>query len=336
MAQKLADPRLDQPAWEAWPDDQAPPQPLPAVLLSAFGCELPPKVRRQLRSPRKRDAGFKTLWIHLDYLSAEPWVGRYHGLDSIKPDGVVQRFVFPGFGPDTGGLPGDPPRLIHQENDRQPSGHDQQVIQDQPQEPDRLQARSIQESGFESPRIFVYVYEHAPLGPWLEALSWQAKVLMPEHLAQGPLGDALRFLHSIQIEVLPPCTQLAWDRNMLACDLLLIRGEDSLVQAMRSGKPWLWQPYPQAIDTVQTKLEALIDRMSKVLKHRKGWSWWRDALHAWGLGQPPPRASLALLGRYRADWKVVAQDWADHCNALPRLDRTLCHMIDKHFGCSTA
>ena len=323
LARRLADSSLDGAAWEAWPDEQQTVLPLPEVVLSAFGCDLPLQVRDQLRiqsqqSPQSQrsplDPNRQCLWIHLDYLSAEAWVSTHHGLYSYKSDGVMQAFVFPGFGADTGGLPGDPPDdLKHEESQSN-------------------QALLKQTATVKPLRLFVYVYEHAPLAKWLKAIGETKQVLMPEHLADGSLGASLRCQEHVQLKILPACTQRQWDREMMHCDLLFVRGEDSWVQAMRSGKPWLWQPYPQALDTLNSKLSALIEKMSEVLSRLEGWHWWREALYAWGMGQAQPPETFSLLCEGRAIWQALAQTWSEHCNALPRLDRTLCHMIDKRFG----
>src|SRR3990172_11729836 len=74
---------------------------LPAdVAVDAFGCGLPDEVAPAMaaRSP-------KSLWIVLEYLSAEPWVAAHHGLPSPHPRLPLDRyFFFPGFGAGTGGL----------------------------------------------------------------------------------------------------------------------------------------------------------------------------------------------------------------------------------------
>src|SRR5690606_30448293 len=87
---------------EPWPDSAPPATPAPGrpdVVLSAFGCEPPGWIRSMLAGGPARP-----LWIHLEYLSAEPWVDGCHGLSSLKPDGAVEHFFYPGFTPATGGL----------------------------------------------------------------------------------------------------------------------------------------------------------------------------------------------------------------------------------------
>jgi hypothetical protein len=52
----------------------------------------------------------RPVWINLEYLSAEPWVERSHGLPSPQPNGLTKWFFFPGFTAATGGLLGPGPR----------------------------------------------------------------------------------------------------------------------------------------------------------------------------------------------------------------------------------
>jgi uncharacterized repeat protein (TIGR03837 family) len=314
-ARLLIDPQVDRVEWHAWPTDEACFEHVPEVILCAFGCDLPLGVRRQLELQCKNPALPKTLWIHLDYLSAEPWVEDFHGLSSYKPDGLIQQFYFPGFGEKTGGLPGDPPSL--------------------------LPSNQAQTSAL---RVFAYVYKHAPLMTWLHALNLPIDLLTTEDLANhwqtarptiyvtttsceqhDEVGQA-----QIQFKTLAPCTQIAWDHTMLSCELLFVRGEDSWVQAMRSGIPWLWQPYPQELATMRAKLQSLLNIMSEQLRKYPHWPLWRDAQLAWGLGEEPDLKGFTNLCLELGSWQAMARAWAAYCNRLPRLDQGLCHMIDKH------
>ncbi|MEY3510623.1 MAG: hypothetical protein RI914_1222, partial [Pseudomonadota bacterium] len=74
------------------------------VWIEAFGCDIPePFVAHGVATRTTAP-----LWINLEYLSAEDWVPRMHGLPSPIMSGPAQgwtkRFVYPGFTPETGGL----------------------------------------------------------------------------------------------------------------------------------------------------------------------------------------------------------------------------------------
>jgi hypothetical protein len=77
------------------------------VVIEAFGCDPPAAFVERMAATRP-------VWINLEYLSAEPWVERAHGLPSPHASGLLKWFFFPGFTPATGGLlgpgPSAPPR----------------------------------------------------------------------------------------------------------------------------------------------------------------------------------------------------------------------------------
>ncbi len=63
----------------------------------------------------------------------------------------------------------------------------------------------------------------------------------------------------LSISYLPYCTQAAFDDMLWACDLNLVRGEDSLVRALWAGRPLVWQIYPQHDNAHHGKLHAFLD-----------------------------------------------------------------------------
>lgn len=374
LASLLTDPQIDQVPWYPWPSEEAQLGSFPNVIISAFGCDLPRGIREQLRD-RNGDSNIpKALWIHLDYLSAETWVSDFHGLKSYKADGVVQQFCFPGFAADSGGLPGDPPAAMHSPISRPTTAPIPTPTPTSIPTPTSTSTSTPTPTPLLAPkpthlpwakaddgrlRVFAYVYEDAPLEAWLRALAIPLRIHLTEALAQqwfarkdqGFGTNAACGLHgvgtlcsragntqesNISIQVMAPCSQWKWDQTMFACDLLFVRGEDSWVQAMRSGIPWLWQPYRQEPETLRAKLNALLERMSLVLNTYLAWPYWREALKAWGLGEAPPQPSLMRLHELNQEWQAMARRWAAHCNSLPRLDQRLCHMIEKHIEHSSA
>jgi uncharacterized repeat protein (TIGR03837 family) len=55
---------------------------------------------------------------------------------------------------------------------------------------------------------------------------------------------------------LPFVSQPDFDRLLWAADLAIVRGEDSLARALWSGRPFIWNIYPQAQAAHHPKLEA--------------------------------------------------------------------------------
>ncbi|MBA2675279.1 elongation factor P maturation arginine rhamnosyltransferase EarP, partial [Ramlibacter sp.] len=90
----------------AWTGDVATREP-GDVVVEAFGCDPPLSFVAALARKTAHD-GRQPPWINLEYLSAEPYVERSHGLPSpvmAGPGaGLRKHFFYPGFTAKTGGL----------------------------------------------------------------------------------------------------------------------------------------------------------------------------------------------------------------------------------------
>ena len=69
------------------------------VVIEAFGCDLPEDFVARMAARR-----VPPVWINLEYLSAEDYVARSHGLPSPQRNGLVKWFFYPGFDAHSGGL----------------------------------------------------------------------------------------------------------------------------------------------------------------------------------------------------------------------------------------
>ncbi len=89
----------------------------PDVIIEAFGCEPAPEfIATCARILPAR--GQKPCWINLEYLSAESYADRNHGLPSLVQSGLaagwIKHFFYPGFTSGTGGLLREPRLANHQ------------------------------------------------------------------------------------------------------------------------------------------------------------------------------------------------------------------------------
>ncbi|MDM0074184.1 elongation factor P maturation arginine rhamnosyltransferase EarP [Variovorax sp. J2P1-59] len=221
--------------------------PAPDVLIEAFGCDPAPEVIR-LFARQAPTGGSSHRWINLEYLSAEPYVERLHGLPSpVFRDpgaGLTKHFFYPGFTTATGGLLREPELAARRERFDRGAWLAQQGI---PWEGERL--------------VSLFCYEP----PALEALLAQFErsgqptrllVTAGRAAAALPPGPAQR--GALSISWLPYMSQQDFDHLLWACDLNFVRGEDSLVRAIWAGAPFIWQIYPQDDDAHHSKLEALM------------------------------------------------------------------------------
>jgi hypothetical protein len=224
------------------------------VVIEAFGCEINQRwiatkyianypysaggeARKSLRKP---------VWINLEYLSAENYVVRSHGLRSPVLEGAAKGmdkwFFYPGFTMGTGGLI------------REAAAVSDGVITDAQR------------------RISLFCYEPPALAQLLEQLSnasEASQLIVMQGRAQAAMNAEIlrknnyypswniRQMLSIQEQPLLP--QAQYDVLLRSCDLNFVRGEDSLVRALWAGRAFVWQIYPQADGAHAAKLEAFLD-----------------------------------------------------------------------------
>jgi uncharacterized repeat protein (TIGR03837 family) len=255
------------------------------VVIEAFGCELPEafvKAMRRMASP--------PVWINLEYLSAEDFVERSHGLPSPQAGaaaGLMKWFFYPGFTDKTGGLLRSvaPPA---QTSARIP-----------------LPARRPEER-----MVSIFAYEHARIEPLLHALDVAPTLILALQgpslsLVQQAFQNAEHF-HHLRYEPLPWVSQPGFDTVLDACDLNVVRGEDSLVRALWSGHPFLWNIYAQDDGAHAAKLHALLDRM---LVHAPATIAGTLRQHALALNGLGPACQAPIDDGLLCAWKGAIDPW---------------------------
>ncbi|WP_299792435.1 elongation factor P maturation arginine rhamnosyltransferase EarP [uncultured Shewanella sp.] len=234
-----------------------------AVVIEAFACELPDKVKDQLLAQQQTPNDTPPLWLNLEYLSAEGWVEGCHGLPSMQPSGIKKYFFFPGFTANTGGLICERD-LLKQRAEWQSDPANKLALFSQ------LGLRGIDEKDLV---ISVFSYETAAL-PAL-CRHWQASsrkihALIPKGRSLNSLTQLLPcpieelnpgqqvVLGNLTIHILPMTDQPGYDKLLWSCDYNIVRGEDSFLRAQWAAKPFIWHIYPQEDDYHLIKLEAFI------------------------------------------------------------------------------
>ena len=239
-------PRVEVRPW----DEAAACEPGEAVV-EAFGCELDPAFVAAIAA-RTRTSGRQPTWINLEYLSAERWVERCHRLPSPvlsgPAAGLTKHFFYPGFTAATGGLIREPGLLARRD------AFDRQAW---------LRGRGIVPGGGRV--LSLFCYEPPGLAPFLSRLARQAQ---PTDLlvTAGRAASAVRALlaagfdpGALRLHWLPLLPHPEFDHLLWACDLNLVRGEDSLARAMWAARPAVWHIYPQDDDAHLAKLDAFLD-----------------------------------------------------------------------------
>ena len=243
-------------------------------------------------------------WVNLEYLSAENWVERSHGLMSPVMSGpgagLAKHFFYPGFTERTGGLLRGPDLLERQARfDRTPwlLNHGVDL-----QPGDRV--------------ISLFCYEPVGLPDLLRDLAGtrpRTHVLVTAGRATAAVLAASAGLAALpQITFLPLLDQADYDHLLWSADLNFVRGEDSLVRALWAGKPFVWHIYPQDDDAHHAKLEAFLDWADapETLRHFS---------RVWNAVQPGPLPALNGSSADFLAWQTAAQKATNRAAAQPDL-----------------
>jgi uncharacterized repeat protein (TIGR03837 family) len=251
------------------------------VVVEAFGCDPPAYFVQRMAQPV---AGRQPVWINLEYLSAEDYVERSHGLPSPQPTGwggMTKWFFYPGFTPATGGLLREPDAL-------QPGAAPWDALEIWPHPGERV--------------VSLFAYADAPVAPLLDLLEDQPTLLLIcAGASQPPALAAIegRPQRNVRAHALPWLTQRAYDGLLHACDLNFARGEDSIVRAMWAGAPFVWHIYAQDDGVHERKLKALLQRMQADPAVRRLWRAW-NGLDPWPTALPDA-----------APWREACRQWRE-------------------------
>jgi uncharacterized repeat protein (TIGR03837 family) len=303
------------------------------VAVDAFGAGLPETYASAMAARHP-----SSLWIVLEYLSAEPWVDAHHGLPSPHPRLPLERyFFFPGFGPGTGGLLREPELSARRED-----------FLRQPQRREALwRAAGFAPPEREATVVSLFGYENPAVAELLEAWASGAQPVVAA-VSQSRLGDDVaacltqgvgsegpggtagastaasrigRTLHrgALEVRFLPFLAQDRYDELLWAADWNFVRGEDSFVRAQWAERPFVWQAYPQSEGAHRVKLEAFLAAYCKGLAPALAaplsalWRGWNDSeapagtvARAWSALTRVSTAEGAALGRHARVWAAEA------------------------------
>jgi len=275
----------------AWPGPATPAD----VVVEAFGCDPPaPYVAAMAAGATNGPA---PVWINLEYLSAEPYVARCHGLPSPQQNGLKKWFFYPGFTQGTGGLLREPGLADARAQFDRRAWLGQQGLQAAPGE--RV--------------VSLFCYDNPALPDLLNELAREPTLLLltPGH-AQRQVEAAP---NGVRLARLPWLTQTAFDQLLWACDLNFVRGEDSLVRAAWAGAPFVWQAYPQADGAHIAKVDAMLGEARLPPQVDAIWRAWNGAPGAPALALP---AGTALHGWQQSTlaWRTRLWRQDDLCTQL--------------------
>ncbi|MDP1765378.1 MAG: elongation factor P maturation arginine rhamnosyltransferase EarP [Methylotenera sp.] len=226
------------------------------IALETFSCELPANYLEAMQA--------STLWVNLEYLSAEPWVADFHARGSNNTK-VTRHFFFPGFTDATGGL--------IRETDIFQKNH--MLANNQPLQCDFFKSLDLEFD--DALKISLFSYPHAPIPSLLNAMAESnqrihcyvptssilptvAEYFGVDSSQLNTIQTGAKFSQkNLNVTILPFLSQSDYDKLLAICDINFVRGEDSWVRAIWAAKPFIWQPYLQTEYTHITKLNAFLD-----------------------------------------------------------------------------
>jgi len=230
------------------------------ILVEAFACEIP--------EPVMDVAVFKSkLIINLEYLSAEDWVEGYHLKESLLNKGTAKKFFFmPGLTTSTGGVILN--STVSKNREKLQTARFSVL--------ENLLEKHIGSSlGDEKSSLFgtVFSYERG-FDNFLKNLTEIDKNVYLMIFGQKS-HDSIRAslersgintsntsyvqYKNLHIVFLPFLSQQSYDSLLCCCDFNLVRGEDSLVRAICSAKPFLWNAYIQENRYQRVKVDAFLE-----------------------------------------------------------------------------
>ena len=276
------------------------------VVIEAFGCGLQEDYVSAMAG-LARPPG----WIVLDYLSAEAWVDSHHGLGSPHPKlGLPRWYFYPGFTTSTGGLP-----------------REQDLLRRRDAFDAAARAGFWRHFGVTVPApsvltVSLFAYADAPVTDLLTAMAEDPRptlLVVPAGAVvpavQAFFGTTASTVRrgALELRLLPFLPQTQYDELLWACDLNMVRGEDSFVRAQWAGKPLIWQPYRQDDGAHQRKLQAFLQRYTAGIEPGAGaalrafseaWSAVSSVRALW----PALRAARDELERHALNWSGELAD----------------------------
>jgi uncharacterized repeat protein (TIGR03837 family) len=306
------------------------------LVLSTFCCRVPEAYVGAMHAQPK-----KPVWINVEYLSAEPWVETHHKLPSLRPDGLIEYFFYPGFTEKTGGLLREQilrvpfnatPASFHVEQRETSLSETQNGIQntDCPLPDSSLRFESS--NPIFTTSVFAYETEsiHALIAG-MNDVGVPVKLLVPFGRLSEKMGlFAPQVLGCVVLEPIPFTDQAGYDQLLARCNFNIVRGEDSFVRAQWAAKPFLWHIYPQAENAHVAKLQAWLERFGAQIPTAQFRGDLACFFQAWNAQEPTIiRALWPTLYARREAWQRACVLWRARLSAQPDLATQLIEFANK-------
>lgn len=269
----------------------------PRLVIEAFSCGRPDWFEDILFDPS--DPGLRHI-VDLEHLTAEDYAAELHRMPSITRSSLVKKWFFmPGFSDRTGGL------IVDRDFVRSRLRFSGKALRE------AERAALLSELGLPPApaetwvSVFGYERDFRRVAADLAAFGRERSVRA--FAASGKSQACFRAAweatgRAFPADFPPFLPQERWDRLLLACDFSIVRGEESFSRLALSGRPFLWQAYPQAEAHQLVKVRAFLARIKPYLPPR-GFASLEELFIAYNdrlSDDPATRGSESLLPVLRA------------------------------------
>ena len=232
------------------------------VIIEAFGCQIPEEYMEIAYDNSE-------LLINLEYLSAEDWIEDFHLQSSPLGRGKLKKvFFMPGFTEKSGGVITDSNYLERiQRVLENKEFYEKKYLSD-------IEDRENKIVG----TLFSYEKNFTPLLEDLKKLDKDVVILAMGEKTQDSLRKILKnfsiedfrnFLKygKIEIRFLNFLNQEEYEELINIVDFNFVRGEDSFIRAVLTGKPYMWHIYCQEEYAHMDKIEGFLDKYRRVIEN---------------------------------------------------------------------
>ncbi|MGL4307336.1 MAG: elongation factor P maturation arginine rhamnosyltransferase EarP [Cetobacterium sp.] len=234
------------------------------VIIEAFGCNIYEGYLSKAKETSK-------LLLNLEYLSAENWVEDFHLQESpLGAKSLKKYFFVPGFTEKTGGIIGDSLYLTRKE----------QVNNNIKMYLDKyLKDFNLEYEKTMIGTIFSYEKNFLNLLQQLENINQDIFLIIMGEKSQNSFKEIFKEISiekfgkiykygKIKMYFIDFLNQEEYEELINAVDFNFVRGEDSFIRALLSGKPFLWHAYLQDDLAHMDKVESFIDREVEYFKNK--------------------------------------------------------------------
>ena len=231
------------------------------VIIEAFGCKIPEEYMEIAYENSE-------LLINLEYLSAEDWIEDFHLQSSPLGKGQLKKvFFMPGFTEKSGGIIADSNYLERikkvTENREYYTKKYLSEIEDR--------GNKLVGTLFSYEKNFTTLLENLKKFDKdivLLALGEKTQESLKKIFKKISIEDFRNSLKYDKIEVrfLDFLNQEEYEELINIVDFNFVRGEDSFIRAVLTGKPYMWHIYCQEDYAHMDKIEGFLDKYRRVIK----------------------------------------------------------------------